>query len=249
MQPVSSKNVSFFSAGELFPAALSKLKNVNVLLDIGCGIVPQKYIKVNVHICCEPFSQYVGVLQNNVLKTKESESKDTHYVVLNARWDQALSLFPEKSVDSVFLIDVVEHLEKKEALELLRRTEKIVRQQIAVFTPLGFLPQEHPDGKDAWGLDGGAWQEHKSGWQPQDFDQSWDILVAEVFHTQNNVGKKFDTPYGALWAIKDLGAAPNYRNPGAEEKKALLSNNLVIPKHARRYKVHHLIEKLLRKLK
>lgn len=242
IERISSKNVIYLEAERLFTTALGKLSNVNILLDIGCGIVPQKYIKANVHICCEPFYQYVEVLQKNVLKNRQVEHNGTSYAVMNATWDQVLNFFPERSVDSVFLIDVVEHLKKEDALELIKKTEKIVKKQIAIFTPLGFLPQEHPDGKDAWGLDGGAWQEHKSGWLPQDFDVSWDILVAEVFHTANNMGKEFDTPHGALWAIKTFDSISNYVS--YEEKNRLIDENLIISKKSQKYKIHAAIEKL-----
>ena len=64
------------------------------------------------------------------------------------------------------------------------------------------MPQQHPDGKDAWGLDGGMWQEHKSGWSPEDFDDSWDIYASKVFHTADHEGKPFDEPFGAFVAVK-----------------------------------------------
>ncbi len=153
-----------------------------------------------VHICCEPFQQYLEQLQEKI-----KHAHDRTFVLLKATWSEALELFPPKSVDSVFLVDVIEHLEKAEALRLLKATEALAREQIAVFTPLGFLPQRHSDGKDAWGLDGGDWQEHKSGWEPEDFDDSWDIYAAKVFHTEDGQGRVFEKPYGALWAIKSIG--------------------------------------------
>lgn len=190
-------NVTWVLAEELLPTAAAKLKPVRTVLDIGCGIQPQQMLKPLVHICCEPFRQYVEKLQE-----KTARLHDRNYVILNASWAEAVTLFPEKSVDTVFLVDVIEHLEKEEALQLLRRTEVIARRQIAIFTPLGFMPQVHADGKDGWGLDGGAWQEHKSGWQPEDFDASWEIVAAKEFHTVDSLLQKLESPFGALWAIK-----------------------------------------------
>ncbi len=195
-------NTIWLAKHELFPAALRELRPAEVLLDIGCGIMPQKYIRPLVHICCEPFAQYVQVLQEKV-----RNEADRRYVVLNASWAEVVRIFPERSVDSVFLIDVIEHLEKEEALALVRATESLCRGQLVVFTPLGFMPQHHPDGKDAWGLDGGRWQEHKSGWQPEDFGASWRTFAARSYHEADNLGRRFDTPYGAMWAIKDMAGA------------------------------------------
>jgi hypothetical protein len=53
-------------------------------------------------------------------------------------------------------------------------------------------------------MDGGKWQEHKSGWMPEDFGDGWEILVSKDFHTEDNLGRPYKTPYGALWAIKTL---------------------------------------------
>lgn len=189
--------VTWVEAGKLFPEAIKRLQHVRVLMDIGCGIRPQQFLRPLVHICCEPFGQYVEHLQTLI-----KERTDRNYVVIHATWAETVRLFPPKSVDTVVLNDVIEHLEKEEAVNLLRATERIARRQIALFTPLGFMPQSHPDGKDAWGLDGGAWQEHKSGWQPDDFDETWDIVAAEVFHKSDSMGNELEKPFGALWAIK-----------------------------------------------
>ncbi|MDA8235876.1 MAG: class I SAM-dependent methyltransferase [Clostridia bacterium] len=208
--------VTWLETKDLFPAVIKKLKRTRIILDIGCGIRPQNYIKPQVHICCEPFGQYIEHLQNEI-KAKY----DRHYVLINATWAEAIKLFPVKSVDTVFLVDVIEHLEKEEALNLLKATEEISKQQIAVFTPLGFLPQLHPDGKDAWGLDGGAWQEHKSGWQPEDFDETWDIYATKVFHTTDNTGRQFETPFGALWAIKSFKDHNYHKKNDTIERESL----------------------------
>ncbi len=224
-------SISFLEKDELFPVALSKLKPVDVLLDIGCGIMPQHYVRPRVHICCEPFQQYVEHLQKKI----ESDKSGKQYVILKATWGEAMQLIPDKSVDSIFLIDVVEHLEKQEALDLIAQSIRKIRRQMVIFTPLGFLPQHHPDGKDAWGLDGGAWQEHKSGWQPEDFDATWDLYIAKVFHTTNNVGKPFETPYGALWAIKTL--------PDAEPEKP--AGVGAARRKSKRQVVHNMVDKAI----
>lgn len=183
---------------ELFPFVVKQLRDVDIVLDIGCGIMPQPYITPKVHICCEPFKQYIDVLQERL-----KEQTDRNYVILNSTWAEAVKLFPPNSVDTVFLVDVVEHLKKEEGMHLLKETESIARQQIVLFTPLGFMPQEHPDGKDAWNLDGGAWQEHISGWSPEDFDESWSIYVCKDYHDTDNTGKRLEPPFGAFWAIWD----------------------------------------------
>jgi hypothetical protein len=122
--------------------------------------------------------------------------------VIKAGWQEVVNLFPAKSVDTIFLCDVIEHLSKEEGRRLLDLTIPLARKQIAIFTPLGFMEQWHPDGKDAWGLNGGSWQEHKSGWEPSDFDSSWQFMVSECFHGSNNLGQLLPKPHGAFWALR-----------------------------------------------
>lgn len=195
-------------ADMLLATVAGRLEQVDLLLDIGCGIRPQQMVRPMTHICCEPCPQYVGHLQAAV-----AASFDRSYLVVNAGWREAVQLFPAGSVDTVFLVDVIEHLDKEEARELLQATVRLARRQIAVFTPLGFMPQSHGDGKDAWGLDGGAWQEHKSGWYPEDFGDAWDIFLADPFHLADNMGKPLDEPFGAFWAIMTRPEAGQQRTP------------------------------------
>ncbi len=191
--------ITWLAKDDLFSTISKKLAHVDVVLDIGCGIKPQEYVRPLVHICCEPCEQYVEQLQEKI-----KYEYDRNFVLLKTTWAEAVQLFPPRSVDTVFLVDVIEHVEKEEAIRLLNATETLARKQIAVFTPLGFLPQGHSDGKDGWGLSGGAWQEHRSGWEPEDFDDSWDIYAAKMFHTKDGLGRELERPYGALWAIKNM---------------------------------------------
>ncbi len=205
-------SVMWLEKNELMPITRSKIEDVNIVLDIGCGIRPQEYIKPRIHVCCDPFQQYIEHLQD---KVKDEKSKQ--YVFIKAEWSEVINMFPPKSVDTVFLLDVIEHVEKEQGKRLLTVSETIARRQIVIFTPLGFVPQNSPDGKDAWGFDGGKWQEHKSGWLPEDFDDSWDIYAAKIYHTIDHAGKKYDNPHGALWAIKNIGSGTSTIVPRPKE--------------------------------
>ncbi len=193
-------NVKWVSKDSLFSSAIENFLPTDVLLDIGCGIMPQQFIVPSVHICAEPYMEYVDELQK-----KLSDACDRSYVILNSTWEEVLSVLPPKSVDTVVLADVIEHLEKDAASALIRKTEALARQQILIFTPLGFLPQSHPDGIDAWGMGGADWQEHKSGWEPTDFGADWKIIATKEYYFNDNLGRPFEKPYGAFWAIRRFG--------------------------------------------
>ena len=175
------------------------IRDVTTVLDIGCGIVPQRYVRSLIHICCEPHKEYLQKLQD-----KLKDTHDRNYLFVNATWQEAVRLFPPKSVDTVFLLDVIEHLKKSEAKKLINQTEKIARRQIIIFTPLGFASQHSKGGKDAWGLGGGTWQEHKSGWQPEDFGDGWKVFATKKFHIIDTLKKIRKKPVGAIFAIRDL---------------------------------------------
>lgn len=193
-------NIYWMDRKQLDSIIKQKIKSTEVVLDIGCGIRPQKYFQPSIHICCEPFGQYVEKLQR-IIRLRQWSNR---FVLIQCDWATVVKIFPPLSVDTIYLIDVIEHLRKKEALKLLKKTEKIARQQIIIFTPLGFLPQKHLNGRDAWGMDGGKMQEHRSGWEPADFDDSWDIYATEKYHTKDNLGHFYKKPFGAFYAIKEI---------------------------------------------
>lgn len=200
------KNELWVQREELIATAISRITEVDVVLDIGCGIMPHDYITPALYICAEPCEEYVNVLKNKV----SNNNKESLFIVLHSDWEQVVKDFCEQSVDTVFLIDVIEHLDKQTGERLLKLTERIVRRQIVVFTPLGFVEQKIVQGgKDAWGLHGAEWQAHKSGWLPEDFDESWDIIACKDFHLRNNLDELVDEPFGAFWAIKNIQLTEN----------------------------------------
>lgn len=194
-------------------AVAAVIEPVEVVLDIGCGVRPQSFFRPRTHICCEPHREYVDVLKQNF-------ADDPTVVVLQGTGEEAARLFPDRSVDSIFLLDVVEHIEKEAGLRLLRECERIARRQIVVLTPLGFLRQE-VDGLDAWGMHGGKWQEHQSGWMPDDFGEEWDVYAVPGYHERSSDGQRTDEAGGAMWAIRNLQAAPVERR--LDRKLAVVS--------------------------
>lgn len=192
---------------DLVPEAKKKINNVNIVLDIGCGIRPQTLANTFIHICVDAHKQYLDILKKRIRESKGVKGT-LKFLFYNKTVDNVILDFPKKSVDTVFLLDVIEHLDKLKGLELIRSFDQIARHQIIIFTPLGFVSQEHPDGKDAWGLDGGKWQEHKSGWFPEDFDDTWEFIVCRDFHSTDNLGAKHETPVGAFFAIKTICTPP-----------------------------------------
>ena len=129
------------------------------VLDIGSGIRPQRVI-AGFTVSVEPCAEYAEILRR----------EHPELVVVNALWSEVPRLFAPGSFDHVTILDVIEHLDKDEGRRLLNATIPIARLSVRVFTPLGFLAQEPGEGGiDAWGLHGGEWQRHRSGWTEADF--------------------------------------------------------------------------------
>jgi len=179
----------------------TKFIKTDVVLDIGSGIYPFNHINFvpKLQIIIEPYSEYVDVL-------KEVFIKDSYVLIFKAEALDVLSLLTENSIDSVFAIDVIEHMDKNSGIELITELERVTRSQIIIFTPLGFMPQHvSSDKKDRWGLNGGEFQEHLSGWTPEDFGNKFDFYVCKEFHKFGDDGKELDEVYGAFFAIQNMG--------------------------------------------
>lgn len=69
--------------------------------------------------------------------------------------------FRAKSVDLILATDLIEHIEKKNGIRLLKDMMIIGRKAIIISTPLGFKPQGPKHGN--------PWEEHKSAWNVKDF--------------------------------------------------------------------------------
>jgi hypothetical protein len=205
-------NLVWLTIEQIDEAVTKKCIQTNVVLDIGPGICPQPFINPRVHICVEPYLPYIKKLQ------EESEDK-SKYVFLNCSWEMAMKLFPDKSVDSILALDVIEHMEKEEGFKFIKEAERVARQQIMIYTPLGFYPQSYEDPKkaDRWGMGGGYWQTHRSGWNPEDFGEGWEIIGCKEYHFVDEDEQPLEKPFGAIWAFRNLGEV----SPKIEQKYLL----------------------------
>jgi hypothetical protein len=100
---------------------------------------------------------------------------------------------------------VIEHLEKEEGRKVVAESERVAREQIVIFTPLGFMPQHMASNEaDGWGLGGSAVQEHRSGWEPEDFGAAWSFYICKDFHGVDFKGKPLEKAHGAFYAVRNF---------------------------------------------
>lgn len=225
MIPIDSENASqanlsgsyheFGSPHELLRAVEKVIRETEVVADIGCGIAPMNYFRPKLHFMIEPWREYADILSYRY-------SGDKSVVVLRQGALEALVSFADNSVDSIFLLDVIEHIEKDVGVKIIGECERVAREQVVIFTPLGFMPQHvEANEPDGWGLSGAAVQEHRSGWLPEDFSSAWSFYVCPKFHSLDFKGEPLEKPYGAFYAVRHFGRKhiarperlPDFRRP------------------------------------
>jgi hypothetical protein len=185
---------------ECFLSGITELEGRSQLLEIGPGIRPLILLDPpTVRILVEPSPQYCEALSRMIGPVENT-------VIVNQYGMSFLKTLADNSIDSIVLSDVIEHLEKHDGYELLIELERVARNQIAIFTPLGFMPQHFDGTGDSWGFNETELQTHRSGWLPSDFNEAWNFKIAFRAHVDTN-GEEF----GAMWAIlkKPAPAVPS----------------------------------------
>ncbi len=136
------------------------LIEVDVVLDLGCGIRPIDWYKPAQHVCVDAHKPYLD---------RVAAVGGYHCVHSEAR--EALRRVKPGSVGAIYCLDVIEHLTREDGAEMLQLMHMAQPKQIVIFTPNGYLEQNGPD---PMGMGGDYWQQHRSGWTPGDF-QEWHV--------------------------------------------------------------------------
>jgi hypothetical protein len=166
---------------------------VQPVLDIADAFRPQRFDEAEVHNCGEPYEESMDRL--NV-----ETSYRTKFVYLRSGLDESSKLFPASSVHAIFLIDVIEHVEREKVLASLERLKRIALRQITRRTPGGFMPQDSlPDGADTWSMGGGERQRAGSGWFPNEFEagDGCTAIACQDFQKCDWNGRPMEKHFGA----------------------------------------------------
>lgn len=197
-------NHHYFDSSEALLGAIEKeIIQTDIVADIGCGIVPMNYFRPQLHIMIDPWKEYTDILSYRY-------RDDKSIMILNSGALETLKMLSDNAVDSIFMLDIIEHVNKEEGKEIIKECERVAGQQIILFTSLGFLPQEVCD-KDAWGLSGISVQQHRSGWEPKDFSDAWDFYICNTYHRVDYKNDMLPEPHGAFFAIRCFEEKSNQR--------------------------------------
>lgn len=145
------------------------LVECRTVLDIGAGVRPMQWYKPERHVCLEPYEPYMAVLRLAGYEVLQDERGAALTALEGLR---RLVATREFQFEALYLLDVIEHMEKDEGREVLHLARELATVQVVVFTPDGFKEQT----TDNWGYEGHTWQTHRSGWSKDDFP-SWEVTI------------------------------------------------------------------------
>jgi SAM-dependent methyltransferase len=162
-----------------------RLEDCSSVLDIGCGSdSPIQYSGTSYRVGVEGFLPSI----------KASKSKNIHndYIFCDIR---KLNFKP-KSFDAIILIEVLEHLPKKEGTLLLEKAETWARKKVIVSSPNGYLPQTD--------INNNLYFRHLSGWEVKQMKQhgytAYGMAGLKFLRTENDYKNNCDV--GILSTIK-----------------------------------------------
>ncbi|WP_242833522.1 class I SAM-dependent methyltransferase [Desulfosporosinus youngiae] len=194
VQPVT---VNVVNHKEFLISINELLSDSDTVLDVGCGVGET----------LEKFSCPIKIGVDAHRPYLENAKSGEHFLKINFRAECLKELFLPNSIDTVTLIDVIEHFEKEVAWDVLQQVEEIAAKRVIIFTPRGFFRQLDVD---HYNLGGESFQRHRSGWEVEDLEKlGYSITIFSQFHDQSN--KAFLEVYGenakpvdALLAWKEM---------------------------------------------
>ena len=173
--------------------------SVGSVLDVGCGIRPsvalgaRKWTGLEAHrpYCEKLAGGSVWSVATSVIEASSMVGPGIPHGAVVCH-DARLGIpFGRGTFDFVWASDFIEHLSREDGLLFLAEASRVSRFGTFVLTPLGFLEQEHKGDLDPWGMDGGAWQSHLSGWEPSDLgcSNAWVVrgMVTATWHEGRRV--------------------------------------------------------------
>lgn len=161
------KNI--FSRADLWPWKDGEIMSI---LDVGCGLaLKSKFLPAQIRVGVDIYEEYFKHIESEV-----------PYVVVKYDVRKLHEIFMPKSFDIVIGCDIIEHLEKEEALDMIKQCEAIAKMANIIEAPKGFIPQDI----DILGYGGHDVQTHRCGFEAGELEAlGYKVLVRN--YTMSNV--------------------------------------------------------------
>jgi len=125
-----------------------EIKDSDSVLDVGCGLMaPYMYSGITNVTGVDIYQPYL-----------DKAKKEFNVVCMDVSKD--MGMFETNSYDHVTALDVIEHIDKELAINLINEMCRVARNKVILYTPIVWRPNKLVDGKDAWGYEN-IHQEHK----------------------------------------------------------------------------------------
>jgi SAM-dependent methyltransferase len=117
---------------------------------------------------------------------------------------ELIKTFGPKSFAAVVGFDIVEHLEKDEAIRMIADAERVAREVVWWFVPIG----DHPQDFDPFGEGNEKLQQHRSTWRPEDLrDLGYDVWYYPDWHARSTKISDAAKSTEAAFARKTIGSS------------------------------------------
>ena len=127
------------------------------ILDVACGLsLKLKFIEADVRVGLDLHRPYL-----------EAVESDVPWIPIVGDATELYKRFLPNSFDLVLLLDIVEHVEKDQALDMIRQAEEIAKVAVVIETPKGLLPQD----LDILGFDAHHLQTHRCGFEKGELEE------------------------------------------------------------------------------
>lgn len=136
-------------------------EDIKTMLDLGCGN------GVWMEAVSKDKNWQMDAVEIYKPSVNAAKKRRIYKNVLQADLTKLPSSVTKKKFDVIFSSQVVEHLPKKKALELLKQMEKMAKKRVVVSTTVGFMnfcPLDHCHEDEH-----NPYQKHKSAWDPEEF--------------------------------------------------------------------------------
>jgi SAM-dependent methyltransferase len=137
-----------------------ELRDCESVLDLGCG--PSSLLQYVSEI---RYSMGVDIWEPYIEESRSCRIHNDYSLSGILDYDAGIQTY-----DAVICIDVLEHIEKKAAEDLIQRMKKTAKKKVILYVPNGFIHQD-----DLYD-EGNRFQEHVSDWTPHDLEK-WGFCV------------------------------------------------------------------------
>lgn len=182
-----SELICFISArlpGSYLSIVRNELGFIGNVLDIGCGNGAPMYILAkgsSLHI--------TGV---DIFESSVRQARATGVYTSVIQGDVRFLKYEKKSFDKTISMFVLEHMERKEGISLLKKMEEIAKEKVIVVIPMGECVQHE--------YEGNVHQEHLSSWYAEDFIKRGYRVIGQGLniYDRNSVLRKLLISIGPL---------------------------------------------------